>query len=110
MATRIVKATLHDGAETVSGTGVGQNCKARTGAVYLDVTVGSSPDTLDVTVEEQDQVTGQWYVVATFATATVATTEKVAITAFFGGNLRAVWAVSASPAAFTFTVGFAGKD
>jgi len=108
MTIEIVKATLHEGTETASNSGDGQNCKAETGAVYLSVSDLTSTETLDVSVEEQDQISKQWNTIATFTQVTTfGTTEKQPITGFFGGNLRAVWVLS-GPAA-TFTVSFAGK-
>ena len=115
MGFKEVVSTLHiSGAELASGVGNPTDCNAEAGAVYLDVTaVTGSPDTLDVTIEERQPGTGNWYTIATFAQVTAAggvSTERVPFTGFFGRRLRARWVIvgSNSPG-WTFEVTFAGE-
>ena len=111
MSEKTVHSVLHaSGAELVSGNGANVNCKADAGAVYLNVTgAGNSSETLDVVIEEY--AGGNWYQIAAFAQVTVtATSERVALTGFFGNVLRASWTISASSPGFTFEVLFAGEE
>ena len=114
MTVKVITSVLHaSGAETATDNSGPVNCRAESGAVYLNVTVASaSPDTLDVTIEEFDPTTDEWYQIAAFAQILggATTSERVALTGFFGSTLRAVWTISASPAAFTFSVGFSGES
>ena len=113
MSEKTRSATLHAlGAEIASGVGASVNCKADAGAVYLNVTTfGNSPDTLDVTIEEYDGVTKQWYQIAAFTqVGNTTTSERVALSGFFGNLLRARWTLSGGSPGFTFAVGFAGEE
>ena len=110
MAIKSKFQTLHaSGIEITSGDGAGVNCKSNAGAVYLEVTAFSnSPDTLDVVVQENQG--GVWYTVATFAqVGNTITTEKVAISGYYGNILRASWTLSAGSPGFEFEVVFAGE-
>ena len=107
------KATLFNGDIAVTSVGNPIPVDGNTGSVYLNVTTAPPAGTMDVTIEEKDQVTGQWYLVATFAQVTTSTTnEKVPIVLFYGKTLRATATVASvtSPNVYSFVVGYAGKS
>jgi hypothetical protein len=114
MAFKEITRTLHaSGAELASGVGSSQACDAESGAVYLDVTgVSGSPDTLDVTIEERQPGTANWYQIAAFTQVPAAggvTSERVALSGYFGRRLRTRWVITGSSPGFTFEVTFAGE-
>jgi hypothetical protein len=91
------------------------------GVFYLDVTAASgTTPTLDVDIEEQDLVSGKWFVVASFTQAGAVTQERILSPspanngAPYPGGLpgrkyRAAYAIGGTTPSFTFKVGFAGS-
>lgn len=79
----------------------------RAGTVYLDVTVQVGT-TLDVVVEERDETSGKYFVIATFTQATGVTQEKKTVTGIQADVLRARATIVGG--SFTYSVGFSGKE
>ncbi len=85
----------------------------RAGTAYLDVSAhaGTTP-TLDVTIEEKDEVSGNYVQIAAFAQVLeVDTTTKVAVPLIQASKLRAVAVIAgAGGESYTYSVGFSGKE
>ena len=100
-------------AETASDNGSEATFESREGNAYLDVTAfsGTTP-TLDVDVEEQDSVSGKWFVIASFTQVGEATVQETINVPFVASDkVRVSWTIggTGSPS-YTFSVGIRGKD
>lgn len=91
-------AVLFNGNITVSGTGDRVVIDGLYGSAYVNViNAPTSPDTIDLVIEERDPQTGLWYEVASFTQIDQgSTTERVVLPAVFTNTLRASWTASAS--------------
>lgn len=77
------------------------------GAFYLKVSAasGTSP-TLDVKIQEYDDLSASWFDTGTaFTQATGTTTERKTITSLLGSRVRIVYTIGGTSPSFTFTVG-----
>ena len=104
---------------TASGAAPPVTIDSLQGAFYLNVSATGGTPTLDVDIEEQDLVSGEWFVVASFAQATAVSKERIISPsptnngAPYPGGLpgrryRAAYAIGGTTPSLTFTVGFAG--
>lgn len=104
--------SLHDSApEIASGDGgVGVPVDSQDMSAFLNCSAssGTSP-TLDVTVEEFDILSGQWFLVGTFAQLVATGMEKIVLSNIGSGILRIAWAITGTTPSFTFSVGLSGK-
>ena len=105
--------SLHDSAaETASGDGgIGVPVLSQDMSAFLNVSAsGGTAPTLDVTVEEFDVLSGQWFLVGTFAQLVAVGMEKIVLSNIGSGILRIAWVITGSAGqTFTFTVGLSGK-
>lgn len=85
------------------------NVNARNGKAYLDVTAGTGTS-LDVVIEEKDEVSGKYFTLATFTQATGVTKEAKDVDKIDSGVIRARATVVAGGGSFTYSVGFSGKE
>lgn len=98
-------------AAVADGNAASVGIKAKSGVFYLDVTAasGTSP-TLDVTIQEYDDKTGQWYDVLSFTQAAAVTKERKVLPAtdvLASGAYRASYVIGGTTPSFDFKVGFA---
>ena len=84
---------------------------ARKAVVYLDCTaILGTAETLDVTIEGLDTVSGKWFLLATFAQLLAVGQERIAINDLLDDPIRAVGVVGGTGVAATWTVGLTIKD
>lgn len=115
------KTLANVAAAVASGNAGAVDLDSLQGVFYLDVTATSgTTQTLDVDIEEQDLVSGKWFVVASFTQATTTVTNERILSpspanngAPYPGGLpgrryRVAYAVGGTTPSFDFTVSFAG--
>lgn len=109
---QVERHTLHAStAEVADGDGPAVNIRSRAGVFVLDVSAASgTTPTLDVDIEEQDPVSGAWFVVDTFAQLVAAGNERRVLTPIYGFRFRAAFVITGTTPEFTFTVSFQGKE
>jgi len=113
MSRKTSSRILHaSGVETASDNGSALIFLPEEATAYLDVTVfgGTSP-TLDVIIEEQDVLSGEWFELIAFTqnTGSVASERKV-VGFVASGKVRCSWTITGSAGqTFTFSVSLAGK-
>ncbi len=85
------------------------NVNARSGKAYLDVTVQTGTS-IDVVVEEKDATSGKYFVLATFTQVTGVAQEAKDVDKIDSGVIRARATIVSGGGAFTYSVGFSGKE
>ena len=95
------------GAETATGNTAefGEFSGAEFAAFYLNISAASGTNpTLDVTIEEQDPNSLQWFVVATFTQETGVATQRQVVNPLHGAKLRGVFTIGGTTPSFTFSL------
>jgi hypothetical protein len=81
--------------------------------ISVTATAGAT-ETLDVTLEEWDEVSNTYFELLAFTQVTGETFERVLLNedslAPFGSSIRAVWDIEGVGATFTFSLSMHGKD
>ncbi len=67
---------------------------------YLDVSVDNFT-TLDVDIEEYDELSNDWFVAASFAQVSGVAKERITLVAPTGQTIRATWALVGTDATFS---------
>jgi len=79
--------------------------------VFLEVTgvSGTSP-TLDVTIDTQNPITGEWHTLHTFSQMTSTGKQMARISDCIGAKIAPTWTIGGTDPSFTFSITVILKD
>ncbi len=101
---------LPSAARTTTENGADKGFPPEDGIFVLDITAVSGTPTLDVTIEEKDEVSGKYFVIDTFPQQTGVVSIRRALPGPIGGTIRARAVIAGTTPSLTFTVSAYGKN